>query len=126
MMLYELIAHDNILDVKVQFRKLLDQISPFYQDRLKELLPQERALIETVALMRDEPRTPATIASRMRKTPQQTFSLPKRMAEARYLTISEKPPGQKVAALSHQGGIFRSLACHERVPSAEKKSQLSH
>jgi hypothetical protein len=54
MMLYELVANDNILDVKVQFQKLLDQISPFYQDRLKELAPQERALLETVALMRSE------------------------------------------------------------------------
>ncbi|MCK5437668.1 MAG: hypothetical protein KAI90_06620, partial [Desulfobulbaceae bacterium] len=85
MMLYHLIAHDNLLEVKVQFQQLLDQISPFYQHRLKDLAPQERALLETMAIMRTTPRTPANIARQLRKSPQQTSSLLKRMTKAGYL-----------------------------------------
>jgi tetratricopeptide (TPR) repeat protein len=105
-LLYELIAHDNLLDVQVQFQKLLDQISPFYQDRLKELAPQERALLETLALMRDTPRTPAAIAGRLRMKPQQASSLLKRMTEAGYLTVAENPTDKRSRIYSIKEGFF--------------------
>ena len=105
-LLYELIAHDNLLDVKAQFQKLLDQISPFYQDRLKELAPQERALLETVALMRDTPRTPAAIAARLRMKPQQASSLLKRMTEAGYLTVAENPTDKRSRIYCIKEGFF--------------------
>lgn len=105
-MLYELIAHDNLLDVKVQFRKLLDQISPFYQDRLKDLAPQERALLETIALMRSEPRTPTAIARHLRKPPQQTSSLLKRMTEAGYLAVSTNPRDKRSRLYRIKEGFF--------------------
>jgi tetratricopeptide (TPR) repeat protein len=105
-LLYELIAHDNLLDVKVQFQKLLDQISPFYQDRLKDLAPQERALLETIALMRDTPRTPAAIAGKLRMKPQQASSLLKRMTEAGYLTASENPNDKRSRIYCIKEGFF--------------------
>jgi tetratricopeptide (TPR) repeat protein len=105
-LLYELIAHDNLLDVKIQFLKLLDQISPFYQDRLKELAPQERALLETIALMRDTPRTPAAIAGRLRMKPQQISSLLKRMTEAGYLTVLENPRDKRSRLYRIKEGFF--------------------
>jgi DNA-binding MarR family transcriptional regulator len=105
-LLYELIAHDNLLDVKIQFQKLLDQISPFYQDRLKELAPQERALLETISLMRDTPRTPAAIAGRMRMKPQQISSLLKRMTEAGYLTALENPRDKRSRIYRIKEGFF--------------------
>ena len=106
MMLYELIAHDNIYEAKWQFQKLLDQISPFYQDRLKELAPQERALLETMALMRTEPRTPAAIAGKLRKSQQQTSSLLKRMTEAGYLTVSDNPDDKRSRLYRIKEGFF--------------------
>ncbi len=106
MMLYELIAYDNVLEVKVQFQKLLDQITPFYQERMKELAPQERALVETMALMRIEPRTPAAIAARMRKPPQQVSSLLKRMINAGYLTVSENPRDKRSRLYRIKEGFF--------------------
>jgi DNA-binding MarR family transcriptional regulator len=105
-LLYELMAHDNLLDVKVQFQKLLDQISPFYQDRMKDLAPQERALLETIALMRDTPRTPAAIAGRLRMKPQQASSLLKRMTEAGYLTVSENPQDKRSRFYRIKEGFF--------------------
>ncbi|MFH0995439.1 MAG: tetratricopeptide repeat protein [Pseudomonadota bacterium] len=106
MMLYELIAYDNILDVKVQFEKLLDQITPFYQDRMKEFAPQERALLETMALMRTAQRTPAAIAARMRKSPQQVSSLLKRMLQAGYLTAADNPRDKRSRIYRIKEGFF--------------------
>lgn len=105
-MLYELIAHDNLMDVKVQFQTLLDQISPFYQDRLKELAPQERAVLETIALMRDTPRTPANLASRMRMKPQQVSSLLKRMTDSGYLTAADNPDDKRSRLYRIKEGFF--------------------
>jgi len=106
MMLYELVAHDNLLDVKIQFQKLLDQISPFYQDRMKDLAPQERALLETLALKRSEPQTPANIAKYLRKSPQQTSSLLRRMTKAGYLTASENPQDKRSRIYRIKEGFF--------------------
>ncbi len=106
MMLYELVVHDNLMDVKMQLQKLLDQISPFYQDRLKDLAPQERALLETLALMRTIPRTPANIAAQLRKTPQQISSLLKRMTGAGYLTASDNPQDRRSRIYRIKEGFF--------------------
>jgi tetratricopeptide (TPR) repeat protein len=106
MMLYELIAHENILDVRTQFQKLLDQITPFYQHRMKDLAPQERALLEAMALMRTQPRTPAGIAARMRKPPQQVSSLLKRMIKGGYLTVSENPRDKRSRIYRIKEGFF--------------------
>ncbi|MCH7612794.1 MAG: AAA family ATPase, partial [Candidatus Marinimicrobia bacterium] len=97
LLLYGLIAHDNILDVKLQFEKLLDSITPFYQDRIKDLPPQERALLETMALMRSkwEMRTPGNIARKMRKSARQISSLLTRMVKSGYLLVEQAPDGDK-------------------------------
>jgi len=106
MMLYELIAKDNLLEVKAQFQMLLDKISPFYQDRLKELAPQERALLETLALMRTEPRTPGNIAKKLRKSPQQTSVLLKRMVKSGYLVATPNPSDRRSNLYRIKEGFF--------------------
>jgi len=106
MMLYELLANDNILDVKLQFQKLLDQISPFYQDRLKELAPQERAILETLALMRTVPKTPAAIAKQMRKKQQLIAAPLQRMTQAGYLTVIENPDDKRSRIYRIKEGFF--------------------
>ena len=75
MMLYELIAHDSVTRVQDQFHLLLDRISPFYQDRLNDLPPSQRSLLECLASMRDQEKTPAAIAAQMRMSQQETSSL---------------------------------------------------
>ena len=106
MMLYELMAHDSLQDVKMQLQKLLDQISPFYQDRLKDLAPQERALLEVLALQRSEPRTPANIARHLRKPPQQISSLLQRMTKAGYVTVSDNPRDKRSRIYRIKEGFF--------------------
>ncbi len=106
MMLYELIAHDNILAVKEQVQRLLDQVSPLYQERIKDLPPQERSLLETIAMIRDEARTPANIARKMRKSPQQISSLLKRMTKAGYLSMLDNPDDKRSKIYRIKEGFF--------------------
>ena len=91
MMLYELIAHESVTSVQDQFHLLLDRISPFYQGRLNDLPPGQRALLECLASMRDQEKTPAAIAARMRMSQQETSSLLKRLTDAHYLRAVGNP-----------------------------------
>ncbi len=106
MTLYELIAQDNLSDIITRFHQLLDKITPFYQDRIKDLPPQERALLETIALMRTEQRTPVNIAKKFRKSRKQTSVLLKRMTEAGYLTVSPNPDDNRSRLYRIKEGFF--------------------
>lgn len=106
MILYNLIAEENILDVIRQFQELLDRISPFYQDRIKDLAPQERALIENMALMRNQYKTPAAIATKLRKTPQLTSSILKRLLKAGYLIQTSHPNDKRSKIYRIKEGFF--------------------
>ncbi len=106
MMLYELITQDNLIEIKTRFHQLLDRITPFYQDRLKDLPPQERALLETIALMRFQKRTPVNIAKQFRKPRHQTSVLLKRMTEAGYLSVSPNPDDKRSRLYRIKEGFF--------------------
>ena len=105
-MLYELIAHEAINEIQQQFQILLDRITPFYQDRLRDLAPQERALIETMATMRDQPKTPAAISARMRMSAQQTSSILRRLLTARYLRSHDNPEDGRSRLYTIREGFF--------------------
>jgi replication-associated recombination protein RarA len=106
LMLYALISQEKIYDVTEQFKKLLDNISPFYQERIKELAPQERGLLETIALMRSEPRTPANIAKKLRKSPQQTSALLKRLLKSGYLSVIKNEKDKRSNFYRIKEGFF--------------------
>ena len=106
MMLYELIAHESVTRVQDQFHLLLDRISPFYQGRLSELPPGQRALLECLASMRDEEKTPAAIAARMRMSQQETSSLLKRLSDARYLRAVRHPRDRRSRLYTIREGFF--------------------
>ncbi|MCY4212143.1 MAG: tetratricopeptide repeat protein [Gammaproteobacteria bacterium] len=106
MMLYELIAHESVTRVQDQFLLLLDRISPFYQSRLNDLPPSQRALLECLARMRDQDKTPATIAARMRMSQQETSSLLKRLSNAHYLCATENPKDKRSRLYRIREGFF--------------------
>ena len=106
MMLYELIAHESITRVQDQFQLLLDRISPFYQDRLNDLPPSQRALLECLASMRDQEKTPAAIAARMRMSQQETSSLLKRLSDAHYLRAIQHPLDKRSRLYTIREGFF--------------------
>ena len=106
MMLYELIAHESVTKVQDQFHLLLDRISPFYQDRLNDLSPGQRALLECLASMRDQDKTPAAIAARMRMSQQETSSLLKRLSDAHYLRANQHPQDKRSRLYTIREGFF--------------------
>ena len=106
MMLHELIAHESVAGVQEQFHVLLDRISPFYQARMNDLPPGQRALLECLASMRDEEKTPAAIAARMRMSQQETSSLLKRLSDARYLRSEQHPRDGRSRLYTIREGFF--------------------
>ena len=106
MMLYELIANESVTRVLDQFHLLLDRISPFYQGRLNDLSPSQRALLECLAGMRDQEKTPAAIAARMRKSQQETSSLLKRLSDAHYLRSTPHPDDKRSRLYTIREGFF--------------------
>ena len=106
MMLYELIAHESVTGVQDQFHLLLDRISPFYQGRLNDLPPGQRALLECLAGMRDQEKTPAAIAARMRMSQQETSSLLKRLSDAHYLRSTQNPRDKRSHLYTIREGFF--------------------
>ena len=106
MMLYELIAHESVTGVQNQFHLLLDRISPFYQGRLSDLPPGQRALLECLASMRDREKTPAAIAARMRMSQQETSSLLKRLSDAHYLRADRHPRDRRSRLYTIREGFF--------------------
>ncbi|MCK4563252.1 MAG: tetratricopeptide repeat protein, partial [Verrucomicrobia bacterium] len=106
MMLYELIANDSIISARDQFMRLLDRITPFYQDRIKEIPPQERAILETMAKMRRIIKTPAAIAARMRMSQQQTSTLLKRLTKSNYLKVMPNPADKRSRIYVIREGFF--------------------
>lgn len=122
-MLSDLISKDSVVEVRDQFRRLLDQITPFFQDRLNNLGPQERALLETMATMRDTEKTPGSIAERMRKKVTHISMLLKRLSELRLVTSSQHPRDKRVRLYTISEGFFdlwlymnNSRGAHERLP----------
>ena len=106
MMLYELIAHESVASVQDQFHLMLDRISPFYQGRLNDLPPGQRALLECLASMRDQEKTPAAIAARMRMSQQETSSLLKRLTDAHYLRADRHPRDRRSRLYTIREGFF--------------------
>ena len=106
MMLYELIAHESVTGVQEQFHLLLDRISPLYQGRLNDLPPGQRALLECLASMRDQEKTPAAIAARMRMSQQEISSLLKRLTDAHYLRAARHPRDRRSRLYTIREGFF--------------------
>ena len=121
MMLYELIAHESVTSVQDQFHLLLDRISPFYQGRLNDLPPGQRALLECLASMRDQEKTPAAIAARMRMSQQETSSLLKRLTDAHYLRTAPHPRDRRSRLYTIREGFFDIWLAMNLSRSARKR-----
>jgi tetratricopeptide (TPR) repeat protein len=111
-MLYELLCTESVTAVRDQFLQLQDRITPFYQDRMRDLAPQERAVLETIATIRETwanpaPRkTPAHIAKLMRMSQPQVSSLLTRLTQALYLVSSPNPDDKRSTVYTIREGFF--------------------
>lgn len=64
-MLYDLVAHRQVGAVRNELELLHDRLTPFYQDRMKEISEQEAKVLETMALL-PEGATPSELAHEAR------------------------------------------------------------
>jgi len=111
-MLADLIAKDSVIEVEEQFRILIDRITPFFQDRLKAISgSQECAVLETMATMRDQDKTPASIAKRMRMKASQVSTLLGRLADQRLVRSSPHPQDKRVRRYTISEGLFDLWLC---------------
>ena len=83
-MLYDLISYKNIFEVQTELDRLLDKITPFYQDRMKDIGEQEAKVIETMALM-IEGCTPKELAQKTRMKAKSVRAILQRLGKAGYI-----------------------------------------
>ena len=83
-MLYDLIANKRIREVKTELDFLLDEITPFYQDRMKDIPEKEGKLLVTMAIM-PEGCTPTELAKEARIESKVVRALMTRLAKSGYI-----------------------------------------
>jgi HEAT repeat protein len=83
-MLYDLVANQRIADMASELDVLLDQLTPFYQDRMKEIPEQEGKLLEAMALM-PEGCSPTELAKEVRMPPKLVRALLTRLDRSGYV-----------------------------------------
>ncbi len=88
-LLYDLVASQSITDVKTELDLLLDQLTPFYQDRMKEIAEQEGKILETMALL-PEGCTPTELAKEARMPGDHVRALLTRLEKAGYIRREER------------------------------------
>ncbi|MBU2511847.1 tetratricopeptide repeat protein [bacterium] len=106
LILYELIAKENKWDIKKQIEKLLDQSTPFFRNRMRMLDPQERALLESIALMNLEQKNATSISKSMRQSLQQTSSHLNKLLKAGYLIVTDHPSDKRSKIYRIKEGFF--------------------
>ena len=103
----ELIVREGMESAKEILFRLVDSISPTYQASLAEMAPQERAVMETLASMRDStPRTPANIASKLGISERHTSALLKRLVDASLLKFAISPDDKRSRCYCIRDGFF--------------------
>ena len=88
-MLYKLVSHQAITDVQSELDLLLDDLTPFYQDRMRDMSDQEGKLLETMALL-PEGCTPSELAKEARMEAKTVRALISRLVRAGYLRREQR------------------------------------
>ncbi|OQY00459.1 MAG: hypothetical protein B6I26_07755 [Desulfobacteraceae bacterium 4572_130] len=83
-MLYDLVSNKNISGIKLEIEFLLDQITPFYQDRMNDISHQEGEILETMALM-SEGCTPSELSKKLRMESKKVRSILSRLDNSGYV-----------------------------------------
>lgn len=89
LMLYGLVVRYELGGVKSELDLLLDQLTPFYQDRMKEVSDQEAKILETMSLL-PEGTTPTELATEIRLDPKIVRATMSRLERAGYVQREER------------------------------------
>lgn len=116
--LYRILSEDGILEVEKAIFMLLDELTPYFQDRMNQLPNQQRKIIESVALM-ESPSTPTEIAHSARLPVNITVSQLHRLQKIGYVS-SQKEKGRREVLYYISEPLFR-LWRQMRVEAGRKR-----
>lgn len=88
LMLYRVITHSDISQVRSALEKLLDEVTPYYKAKIESLPAQQRKILDHIARTSSKTReglTPGEIATGVRLTPNQTSAQLKRLCDSGYV-----------------------------------------
>jgi len=103
--LYQIFTEGEIVEVERALLKLLDELTPYFQDRMRELSEQQRKIIEAMALM-EGPSTPTEIAQFAHLPVNVVTSQLRRLGELHYVR-SERGKGKRVVLYNISEQLFR-------------------
>lgn len=103
--LYKVFTEFKVIEVERNFIDLLDEMTPYFQDRMKELSPQQRKIVDSIALL-DGPSTPTKIANFARLPVNNANTQLGRLKERRFVkAIKEKNKKETLYDISER--LFR-------------------
>jgi predicted transcriptional regulator len=103
-MLYDLVSYQAITDVQEELDGLLNEITPFYQGRMKDISEQEGKIIETMALLA-EGCTPTELAREARMEAKLVRAYLGRLEKAGYVRREERKEKKTVYIIPER--LFR-------------------
>lgn len=103
LMLYRVITHSQISDVRHGLEKLLDEVTPYYKAKIESLPPQQRKILDQIARITGQTReglTPSEIAPATRLPVNQVSAQLKRLADLGYVRMANIPGRSSYYTLS--------------------------
>src|SRR5262249_29750404 len=91
LMLYRVVSHSDVTEVRRALEKLLDEVTPYYKAKIEALHAQQRKILDHIARVSGETNeglTPGEIAAAVRLSPNQVSSQLKRLSEVGYVRAS--------------------------------------
>ena len=94
LMVYRIFAESEFIEAKEALQELLDELTPFYQDRMNRLASQQRKLIDTMAMM-NGPTSPTALARKSGIGVRQVTTQLGRLRELGYVRQIKSPPRKR-------------------------------
>src|SRR5262245_58479661 len=88
LMLYRVVSHSDVTEVRRALEKLLDEVTPYYKAKIEALPAQQRKILDHIARVSGETNeglTPGEIAAAVRLSPNQVSAQLKRLSELGYV-----------------------------------------
>jgi len=88
LMLYRVVSHSDVTEVRRALEKLLDEVTPYYKAKVETLPSQQRKILDHIARISGETNeglTPGEIAAAVRLSPNQVSAQLKRLSELGYV-----------------------------------------
>lgn len=120
-MLYDLISYQSIMDVQAELERLLNEITPFYQDRMKDIGELNGKLVEIMSSL-PEGCTPTELAREARMDAKTVRTLLGRMEKEGYVRHEERRNKRTVYIIPER--LFRIW--HQVNHSRAAKGQIKY